>query len=390
MKIAIFSDSFYPQVDGVASVVYESAQGLSKLGHDVYVFTASTGRFFKHREGRKEKAQNFTLFRIPSIPALIYSGYRLALPVGFALNKLRKIKPDIIHTHTPFSVGWEAVWSAKIFGIPIISTHHTFYNHYLKHAKVDYAWAKKVSWRYTIGYYNRCDFVLSPSKSLADELKFQGLKKPIKTLPNPIDTEFFQPVSSQTKKEELKKTLGIKGISLVYMGRVSYEKSIDQVIKAAALAMKKFPNLQLVIVGDGPERKKLEKLANDLEIEQNVLFFGIKHGKNLVEALQANDVFLTASKTENMPVSILEAMATGLPVIGVDALGIPEIVLDNVNGFIVPPDGIKEMAVKILELIEDAKLRERFSKKSRELSLNYSQEEIVRKLENEYNKLILK
>ncbi len=390
MKIAIFSDSFFPQVDGVASVVFRSAQGLGELGHDVYVFTASAGRLVKQEESRKEKAQKFTLIRMPSVPALIYPGYRFALPIGFAVNKLRKIKPDIIHTHTPFSVGWEAVWPAKIFGIPIVGTHHTFYNHYLKHAKIDYAWAKKISWKYTVGYYNRCNLVLSPSKSLADELKFQGLKKLVKAFPNPVDTEFFHPVASRTKKEELKKLLGIKGASLVYMGRVSYEKSIDQVIKAAALAMKKIPNLQFAIVGDGPERKKLEKLVKDLEIEKNVLFLGIKHEKDLVEALQANDVFLTASKTENMPVSILEAMATGLPVIGVDALGIPEIVLNNVNGFIVSPDKIESMAGKILQLIEDVKLRERFSKKSRELSLDYSQGEIAKKLENEYNQLILK
>ena len=390
MKIAIFSDSFYPQVDGVASVVFRSAQGLGRLGHDVYVFTASVGRLVKRAEIHKEETQNFTLIRIPSIPALIYPGYRFSLPIGLAMNKLRKIKPDIIHTHTPFSVGWEAVWPAKIFGIPIVGTHHTFYNHYLKHAKINYEWAKKISWKYIVGYYNRCNLILSPSIALADELKFQGLKKPIKTFSNPVDTELFQPVSNRFKKEELKKSFGIKGASLVYMGRVSYEKNIGQAIKAVALAIKKIPNLQLVIVGDGPERKKLEKLAKDLGVEKNVLFLGIKHGRELAETLQANDIFLTASKTENMPVSVLEAMATGLPVIGVDALGIPEIVLDKINGFIVSPDKIEAMAGKILQLVEDAKLRERFSKKSRELSLDYSQEKIAQKLEDEYNKLISK
>ena len=388
MKIAIFSDTFPPQVNGVANVAYISAVELGKLGHEVHVFTISNGLRRNNNAINKDGRKYFSLVRLPALPAFAYPEHRFALPLGIAVNKLRKIKPDIIHTHTPFSVGWEAILSAKIFKIPIIGTHHTFYDHYLKHVKLDYRWAKKPSWKYMAGYYNFCDLILSPTDSLAGELKNHGMNKPTEILANSIDTNFFKPVSNPAEQKQIKNSFGINGKSLVYMGRVSYEKSIDQVIKAVSLVAKEIPDIKLVVVGDGPERTRLEKLAGHLRIRNNVLFTGMKHNQELVKTLQANDVFLTASKSENMPLSVLEAMATGLPVIAADALGIPEIVKDNVNGFLTPPEQPEIMAEKITELINNDDLLKKFSEASRKLSLNHSREYIAKLLEKTYKKLI--
>lgn len=390
MKIAIFSDTFPPQVDGVANVVYRSASTLGRLGHDVYVFTVSNGLWGRRNNARNVCYEGFTLIRLPAVPAFVYPGYHCAVPVGIAFKALKAIRPDIIHTHTPFTAGWEAVFLARLFNIPLIGTHHTFFNHYLKHVKLDYRWTENITWQYTIGYYNHCDIILSPSRSLADELEKHGLKKPIMTHPNPINREFFRPVADPASKKKLQEALGIEGNGklLVYMGRVSYEKSIDQVVKAMALVVKTNPDVNLLIVGDGPERNNLEKLTDDLGLNNNVKFLGFLYNQTLLETLQASDILLTASKTENMPLSVLESMAVGLPVIAAAALGIPELVQNNVNGYLVKPDDFEGMAKKTLELVGNDELLERFSSASRNLSANYSQEIITASLERIYSELI--
>ncbi len=388
MKIAIFTDTFPPQINGVANVAYQSAVGLVRLGHKVTVFTAASGFDDKINDATDFRADGFDIVRIPSVAAPVYPGYRLAIPIGFAVNKIIEFKPDIIHTHTPFSVGWELIGPAKLMHIPIVGTHHTFYDHYLQHAKLDFEWAKKMSWMFTLGYYNRCNLILSPSKSLATELQSHGLKRPFQILANTIDTESFKPVLDKATKDKLKANLGITGKSLVYMGRLSYEKSIDQVILATAEVVKEIPTLKLVVIGDGPEKAKLEKLALTLGIKHNVIFTGFRQNHELVETLQANDIFLTASKTENMPLSVMEGMACGLPVIGADALGIPEIVLDNKNGFLFQPDDWKEMAQKILILLEDESTLNKFSKASYQMSENFSEKNMAKSLEKIYEKLI--
>jgi len=384
MKIAIFSDTFLPQPNGVANFVYQSAQSLAERGHEVCVFTVCHA---KHK-ALVTSCEKINVIILPSLPAGAYSGERLTLPMGAAFKKLKKFQPDIIHSHTPFAVGWEAVWGAKILKTALVGTHHTFYDHYLKHIKADYNWVKRFSWKYTVAYYNRCDLVLSPSQSLADVMSVKGLKKPIAVLQNFIDTGFFLPPASACVKNELKKEFGVKGKSLVYMGRVSYEKSIDQVLKAFALVLKKNPSLQLMIVGDGPERNNLEKLAVQLGIKSKVIFTGLLLGEKLVKALQANEIFVTASKSENMPLSVLEAMAVGLPMITVQEKGLAELIKDGVNGFFVPSDQPQALAEKILELIGQSKTLEKFSIASRELANKYSKENVTCLLEKAYEQAL--
>ncbi len=384
MKIAIFSDTFLPQVNGVANVVAQSAKNLAELGHEVWIFTVCQ----KSQNKSFWTEEKIAVTILPSIPAGVYQGERFTLPVGIAFRRLKEFQPDIIHTHTPFSVGWEAVWAAKRLKKPLVGTHHTFYDHYLKHIKADYGWVKKISWKYTTLFYNFCDLVLSPSLSLAQALVQKGLKRPIQVLQNSIETAFFVPAPDQKTKDALKKEFNIKGKSLVYMGRVSYEKSIDQVLKAFKLVVKKEPQTTLMIVGDGPEKEILEKLAKALAIENRVVFTGLLRGENLVRAMQANDIFVTASKSENMPLSILEAMSCGLPMAAVGEKGLKEIIKDGINGFLAKADNPADLAEKILRLIADESILKKFSQASRAQAMNYSKETVTALLEQNYKKAI--
>lgn len=380
MKIAIFSDTYLPQVNGVANVVYQSAKNLAALGHDVWIFTVCQ----KSQNKSFWTEEKIAVTILPSIPAGVYQGERFTLPVGIAFRRLKEFQPDIIHTHTPFSVGWEAVWAAKKLKKPLVGTHHTFYDHYLKHIKADFNWVKKISWKYTTLFYNFCDLVLSPSLSLAQALTQKGLKKPIQVLQNSIETEIFVPAPNEETKDNLKKEFGIKNKSLVYMGRVSYEKSIDQVLKAFKLVVKKEPQTTLMIVGDGPERKNLEELAAKLGVKNKVIFTGLLRGENLVRALQASDVFVTASKSENMPLSVLEAMSCGLPFVAAAEKGLVELIKDGVNGFLVKADNPADIAEKVLRLITNEPVLKKFSLASRAQAMNYSKETVTALLEQVY------
>jgi 1,2-diacylglycerol 3-alpha-glucosyltransferase len=386
MKIAIFSDTFYPQINGVSQFVLYKAENLAKRGHIVQVFTATSPKvkFDCEKFG-------FGVVNISSLPAPIYrgQGFRMAVPAGWALGKLRKFNPDVIHTHTPFAIGIEAIFGARRLKIPIVGEHHTFYDHYLKHVLLDYNWAKKMSWRITSHYFNKCDLVVSPSQSLANSLMTSGLKKPVKVIPNGIDTDLFNPLGEDEKKA-IKQSYGINKLSIVYMGRVSYEKSIDVVIKAFAKFLKndEKKNAKLMIIGDGPDRKKLEELCKKLKIEKHVIWTGILRGKILAEATGCNDIFVTASKSENMPLSVLEAMATGLPIIAVSENGLKEIIRDNQNGYLCQADDEDEISEKIKDLFENPNKCKQFGLSSRELACMYSKDKIMSLFEECYLEVI--
>jgi len=383
MKIAIFSDTFPPQVNGVANVVKESAEGLAARGHQVKIFTVSNS---SDKSPFNKKSGPVVVF-LPSLPALVYQNERFGLPSFAHFNQLKNFNPDIVHTHTPFAVGWQAIWWTKKLKVPLVGTHHTFYDHYLKHIKMDYDWTKKFSWKYIAAYYNQCDLILSPSQSLAKELIAHEIKKSIKIIPNPIDTDFFRPAGA-AKKTKAKKHFRIDNQSVAYMGRLSYEKSVAQAVKAFVLAAKKAPTLRLMLIGDGPEKKRLEELSKALGLKNKIIFTGILRGENLLKALWANDIFITASKTENMPVSVLESMAAGLPIIAVRENGLAEIVKENTNGLFAQTDSPKDFSQKIIFLLSRPELLKKFGQNSRSLALNYSREKIASLLETFYLSVI--
>ena len=382
MRIAFFTDTFPPEVNGVANTAARAARALAAAGHQMKVFTVSR---LSPEEIQKEVGGAYEVETIPSVRLPIYLGVRVTAPVGLALRKVARFRPDILHSHTPFSMGWEAVWAARFLGVPLVGTHHTFFNHYLKHVHLDYAWAERLSWKLTVGYYNRCDLVVSPTRSLIDELMANGLKRPPEIIPNAVDTELFRPAADRA---QLKTRLGLPEKVVVHMGRLSYEKSIDQALRAFKLVVEHGEDAVLVIIGDGPGKSELESLAGELGLEKRVRFTGFIYGRELVEYLQASDVFLTASKSENMPLALLEAMATGLPILAVRSLGLTEMVADKSNGYLLAPDDTSAMAEHTIKLLRDDELRRSFATASRALSEKYSEHTITRNFERLYSRLM--
>ncbi|MGO8674215.1 MAG: glycosyltransferase [Capsulimonadaceae bacterium] len=372
MRIAVFSDTFPPQVNGVAHVVAQSAMRLAQRGHDVHVLTAS--------QGSKRYLDTLTqgwyvVHNVYSFPSGVYPDLRFTMPLATNKLKLRGWRPDIVHTHTLFGVGLAAVRCAKRFEVPLIGTHHTFFDAYLKHVGMDSQITRSMSWKLTVAYYNKCDLVVCPSMSLAEELRENGLETPVRRLPNPIDTELFHPEPHPDESRETR---------LIYMGRLSYEKSLDQVLTAFKLVRREIPSATLTVIGDGPERQCLEEQAADLGISEFVRFTGLLRGQELAQTLRSGHLFITASKTENIPLSALEAMASGLPVAAVNSKGLPEIVHDGANGILVEPDQPEEMARRVVALLCDPETLHVRSRAARAYALDFAPDRVMDEWETTY------
>src|SRR3989344_4149596 len=164
MKIALFSDTFPPQVNGVANTVHHFALALGELGHEVRVFTISGSpaeELTRYTEGK------FSLHLFPSTKAVVYPELRAGVPFIKLFSAINAFAPDIIHTHTPFAVGWNAVRCARRLKVPLVGTHHTFFDHYLRHVYLEYEWARALSLRMTVGLHKYTGLFINANPPLS-------------------------------------------------------------------------------------------------------------------------------------------------------------------------------------------------------------------------------
>ena len=390
MKIAYFTDMFLPQVNGIATSLANQATILGEMGHTVLIFTPKLDAIKRE----KFKAKNVTVVHLPTVPALIYTEFKFGVfGLPRVIKYLTKFKPDIIHLHSPFTIGMDAVVSAKLFKKPLVGTVHMYFTNseYLRFIKYKLAvkLLDKVSQRYLNFLYGQCDLLLAPSKMLTKELASNGFKKPVFYLPNGINPKLAK-FLTEGEKADFKKKYHLAEKVVLHFGRLSYEKNIDQLIKAFHLLIKERQDISFLIVGDGPAKKNLTKLVKKLGLEEEVIFTGFIDHQVLISSglLSLGDVFATASTMEVNPMAVLEAMLYGLPVVGVKQAGLIELV--STNGFLVEPGNIKQLAEKIDQILSDQELKSKMSQKSLELIKQYSIDKTADKLLGFYKSLTSK
>ncbi len=387
MRIAFFTDMFLPQLNGIATSLANQARELGAQGHHVLIFAPS----INHIPREKFKAENVTVVYLPAISSLFYTEFKLVVfGLPQVIKHIHKFKPDIIHLHSTFTIGMDAVTAAKLFKKPLVATIHIYFtdSHYLRFVK--YKLAVKLLNKFAIRYinflYRNCDLLLTPSKALIQELKKNNFKKTVHYLPNGIilkKTKFL----SDKKKADIKRKYSLKEKVVLHFGRLSYEKSVDVLVKSFHILTKNHPNVSLLIIGDGPSKKNLTKLVKKLGIEKNVIFTGFIDHQILLSSgiLCVGDLFATASTMEVNPMAVLEAMLFGLPVVGVKQAGLIELVKDN--GFLVEPGDIFVMSKKLEEILTNKKLAKQLSQNSLRIIKNYSIKNTVKKLLKLYGNL---
>jgi len=404
MRIAIFTDTYVPQKDGVVASIDRFTKLMADDGHQVIIFCPKCGRF------KDRPYPNITIKRYLSVTPPTYKDYKMALPFVLSVTTdLKEFGPDIVHIQTPLGIGWMGIWATKILKMKNIQTYHTYIPDFLVYlkpttflginkiasyinsskllkdlieadiSKESYGSARfqsyigqrikeitekasknnngKFSERfgrdYTRVVYNRADLVLTPSEAMKKTLIKQGVKTRVEVMSNGIDYDLFK------KKTDYRITN-----KMLHMGRIGHEKSVDVVIEAFAIAVKGNPALRLDILGDGPARKALQNMTKNLGLTKQIRFGGAYDINKVSKELCQYDYFVTASTIETQGIVILEAMASGLPVLGVNKLAVPEVVHDKKNGYISRPFSAKDLAKNMLKLLESEERLEAFGKES--------------------------
>lgn len=358
MKIAIFSDNFYPELSGITDSLLISSQELVKRGYQLLIVAPHYLPADYSKVGLSPTGRDFgPNIKVISLPAFPYPNSpngqgRMVVPMGFSYRVLKSFAPDLIHTHSPFGVGLEALLMSKILGVPLIGTNHTPPSEFMAYSPIKTKWFTTLTLRYFAWYYNRCQLVTTPCQSLLDEMMANGFYRQANVLPNPIDLTNFRPVENIEIKVELKQRFGFSDKTILYTGRLAEEKHIDVIIKALVLIKDKISGVMLVITGHGSAAESLKKLVANLGLEKQVKFLGFVDSQTFPSVYQASDLFVIMSTAESQSLSLMQAMASGLPVIGARARALPEYI-DQTNGLVVTPGDEKNLAEAMSQIFSD-------------------------------------
>lgn len=385
MNIAIVTDTYFPDINGVTSSIFTLSESLKSKGHKVYVFTVSEPKSVL----RKLKADP-TIYRFPSIPLVFIKPHRATLPFSVRMIRMmRKLKIDIIHTQSEFFMGFVGVNAAIALNIPIIHTYHTMledYTHYVAGGRIA---SKKFARRYSRVFCNMTDSVIVPTAKVEASLLSYGVRKPLYVIPTGIDLEPFRRENiSDTVVAQLKSKLGIDPSHrlILCLGRVAKEKSIDLAISVLPDIVRLIPDARLLIVGDGPALPKLRELAKSLAVEQYIYFSGAVTYSEIGKYYRLGDVFLCCSVTETQGLTYYEAMASGTPVIARKDDSIRNLLIDRENCRMFQDS--KELPLIVSELLSDTQNAARLSAKAREAMEFYSASTFGSRVEDAYKNTI--
>ena len=388
MRIGLFTDTYPPFINGVSTSVQMLENALRKKGHKVFIVTVNPEDMKYHLEN------NGRVLRIPGIPTGIYD-YRLTTlyPIK-AVNIIKEWNLDVIHTHTEFGIGTFARVIGKQFDIPIIHTYHTMYEDYVHYITKGYfnGPSKKIV-EYLTKFY--CDKTIEelivPTKKTYDLFKEKyKYDRNVHIIPTGIEIDrFYKENIDLNKVKSIRKELGIKDdeVAILYVGRISSEKSIDFLINNQVQLLKDNKKCRLIIVGDGPDLDNYKKLSKKNKIEDKVIFTGKVPWEDVPRYYNMADIFVTASHTETQGLTVIEAMAAGRVVVALDDESFRNTVIDGLTGYLFKNK--KEYISRMNELIKDKRKRENMGKQGRINSEIYSSKYFAERVLEVY-KLALK
>ena len=310
MNIGIFTDTYYPQINGVVTSTRMLEKELNKLGHQVFIITTTDPRV-THATPR--------VFRLPSMPFIFLPSQRVTfLYSPKLLVNLKHLKLDVVHTQTEFPLGIFGKLVSEFYRLPIVHTYHTMYEDYVHYIANGHLITPKIAQKFSRLFCNRADIVIAPVQKTKAYLEGIGVTRPIRVIPTGLDfSPFAKDNFSRGQINSVKEELGINPGDpvIVTVGRVAKEKSIDVLIAQMPGLLEKLPNVKLVIVGPGPYIDILKKQAETLGVAGKVIFTGGRPWEDIPLYYQIGDVFATASTSETQGLTYIEAMAGQVPVV---------------------------------------------------------------------------
>jgi glycosyltransferase involved in cell wall biosynthesis len=358
------TDMYKPHISGVTNYIELNKRAYEAAGHQVFVFTFGDQDYPDDEEN---------IIRSPSLPLSYRYGERdFKVGVWYSKEAQRLLRTmDIIHTHHPFISGRLALRYAKSRRIPVVFTNHTRIDIYMQVyvPQLPDAVGRAFLETYLPNFCQSCDLVISPSKSLEVFLRQVKVNSPIEVIPNGIDLSPFKGANNTLRRD----AFGFQDdqILLIYVGRISGEKNLPFLLQAFQGVSQAFDNVRLMVVGDGPDLEALQSMVKEMNIERLVYFTGLVPYKETPDYLKLADLFVTSSISEVHPLSVIEAMASGLPVVGVGEGGVADTVEDGLTGFL-SSNEIAGYTAKLVKAIVDENLRLSMSAEASRASEKYS------------------
>lgn len=340
MKIAIFTDTFDPDINGVARTLKRFTDYLN--GQNI------TFKIFAPKTGANEYASSH-IHRFKSLSFFLYPECRLAFPNLLHIKtELQNFSPDLIHVATPFNIGLCGAYYAKKLNIPLVGSYHTDFDHYLQFYNLEFL--SKFVWKYMHWFHRPFKKLFVPSNETLDQLKRHGFMN-LEIWGRGVDCNLFHP---HYDKQMVRERYGIqKKYLLTYVGRLAPEKDVNTLLTVAnSIPAEINEQIQWLMIGDGPLREEMQK-----EAPANMIFTGYLKGEQLAEVYSASDLFVFPSPTETFGNVVLESLASCTPAIGANSGGVKNIIQEGATGFLCEPGNVQQFTNAILQLIQNDSLR---------------------------------
>jgi len=387
MKILIASDLYWPIINGVSTFTRSLAKGLADRGHEVLVIAPSqTGKKYKEVDG------NYSIARVATVTFPFYQNYRIALSPYSEVKKIaREFNPDVVHIQSFLMIGQAVVRYSQKYSVPIVSTNHAMPENLMDNLKMLAPVSRPINFvmkRYIVRFNLKTDYFTMPTKSAIDMFGItkNKLGVPIEAVSNGIDLSRFSvgvPSDDLLNKFKIPKNKPV----ITFVGRVDAEKHLSVLVRAFAKVIVK-KDAHLLIVGSGTDVENLNNLAHELGIFDKISFTGRVSDEEIVELHKVGTVFCMPSPAELQSIVMLEAMASGQPVVAVDAGPLKELCQDGRNGYLCKPDDDAEIASALLKIISDSTLRKSMSKESLAIAETHNINKTLKRFEAIYSSLI--
>jgi 1,2-diacylglycerol 3-alpha-glucosyltransferase len=377
MRIGMMADTYKPHVSGITNYIDLNKRYMERAGHEVFIFT------FGDQDYHDDESR---VIRSPGLP-LVDTGYYLSFSYNRAAKKLLQTM-DVVHVHHPFLSGRLALRYCEPLHIPIIFTNHTRYDLYAQAYLpiLPEEISDGLLQAYMPPFCEAMNMVISPSAGMANILRGMNVTSPITIVPNGVELQLFYKAEPMSRAEF---GFAQSDVLLIYAGRLAAEKNLSFLLRSFAGVAHALDNVNLIVVGGGNKQHEAEllELTAELNISQRVRFTGMVTYENLPSYLAMCDAFITASVTEVHPLSVIEGMASGLPVIGISSPGVSDTVEDGVTGFLATED-LAAFAAKLTRLCLEPDRRQQMGAAARKASTRYAIERTTQILLEHYARLV--
>ncbi|MBD2019971.1 glycosyltransferase family 1 protein [Leptolyngbya sp. FACHB-36] len=368
MRIALFTETFLPKVDGIVTRLRHTVEQLQRRGDQVLVFAP---------EGGLSEYKGAKIYGVSGFPLPLYPELKLSLPRPAIGDVLKEFNPDIVHVVNPAVLGLAGLFYAKLYNLPLVASYHTHLPEYLQHYGL--GMLEGLLWELLKAGHNQAALNLCTSTAMMQALTEHGIER-VDLWQRGVDTETFQPhLATLEMRSHLSQGYPDAPL-LLYVGRLSAEKEIDRIKPV----MQAIPNARLALVGDGPHRQALEQHFAGTPTH----FVGYLQGRELAAAFASADAFVFPSRTETLGLVLLEAMAAGCPVVAARSGGIPDIVEDGVNGFLFDPTDERGAIAATQRLLADPSERETLRRNARREAERWSWTAATQQLRTYYYAVI--